>query len=96
MDDRRLTAAGGMEVARHEPRCQSGFETIAPREDGKTIVCGHTSQKSGLPKCKDHAICIDTNACRGGWLTCLDVQTGVYYQANQEQETRQGWLDELD
>ena len=72
------------------------FEMIAPREDGKTIVCGHTSQKSGLPKCKAHAICIDTNACRGGWLTCLDVETGKYFQANQEQETRQGWIDELD
>jgi serine/threonine protein phosphatase 1 len=72
------------------------FGAITPREDGKIVVCGHTNQKSGLPARRDHAICIDTNACRGGWLTCLDVDSGRYYQANQERETRDGWLDELE
>lgn len=70
------------------------FGSITPRDDGKVFVCGHTSQKSGLPKRNDHAICIDTNACRGGWLTCLDVGTGKFFQANQDQETRTGWIDE--
>ena len=72
------------------------FGMITRREDGKVFVCGHTSQKSGLPKRTDYAICIDTNACRGGWLTCLDVDTGHYYQANETGDTRDGWLDDLD
>ncbi|NND96273.1 MAG: serine/threonine protein phosphatase [Pirellulaceae bacterium] len=72
------------------------FGMITPREDGKTFVCGHTRQHSGLPKQVEHAICIDTSACRGGWLTCLDVQAGKYYQANEDQETRSGWMDELE
>jgi serine/threonine protein phosphatase 1 len=72
------------------------FGTITPRDDGKIVVCGHSNQQSGLPARRDHAVCIDTNACRGGWLTCLDVDAGRYYQANQEGETRDGWFDELD
>ena len=72
------------------------FGSITPHDGGKTFVCGHTRQQSGLPTRNAHAICIDTNACRGGWLTCLDVESGRYYQANQDAETRSGWLDEVD
>jgi len=51
-------------------------DQIAPHQSGKTIVCGHTPQKSGDPMNKGYAICIDTNACRGGWLTCLELNSG--------------------
>ena len=44
---------------------------------GKVVVCGHTSQESGLPLDLGHTICLDTLG--GGWLTCLDV------------ELRRGW-----
>ena len=71
------------------------FYCVSPRDDGRMVVCGHTSQQDGLPCRKEHAICIDTNACRGGWLTCLDVQDGRYFQANERKETRSGWVDEL-
>lgn len=70
------------------------FASIGPHTSGKHVVCGHTSQKSGLPKTRSHATCIDTCACGSGWLTCLDVQTGRYYQANQQAETRSDWLTE--
>ena len=30
----------------------------------------------GYPLELDHALCIDTFACRGGWLTCLDIDSG--------------------
>lgn len=72
------------------------FGMISARDDGKVVVCGHTRQISGVPRRNEHAICIDTNACRGGWLTCLDVESGRYYQANERKETRVGWIDELD
>lgn len=60
---------------------------------GKTIVCGHTRQKSGLPRNLGTSICIDTNIYDGGWLTCLDARTGRVWQANEQGQTRTGWLD---
>jgi serine/threonine protein phosphatase 1 len=47
---------------------------------GKTIVCGHSSQKSGQILNYGTAICIDTFAYGGGNLTCLNVMTGEYWQ----------------
>lgn len=59
---------------------------------GKTIICGHTPQRNGKPTVEAHAICIDTWACNGGWLTCLDPDSGQYWQANQKGKTRKGKL----
>ena len=40
-----------------------------------------------------HGVCIDTGAFRpSGWLTCLDLDTGEFAQANQKGEFR---TDEL-
>jgi serine/threonine protein phosphatase 1 len=64
----------------------------APHNSGKTMVCGHTPQASGEPLNLGHAVCIDTWACGAGWLTCLDVATGHYWQANQRRQTREGTL----
>jgi serine/threonine protein phosphatase 1 len=69
------------------------FDNPPPHESGKVMVCGHTSQKSGVPLSIGHAVCIDTWACGGGWLTCLDVGSGRYWQANQQGETRSAWLE---
>jgi serine/threonine protein phosphatase 1 len=66
-----------------------------PHESGKVMVCGHTSQKSGLPLNLDHLICIDTWVYGNGWLTCLDVASGKVWQANQRGEHREAWLDEI-
>ncbi|HTU89032.1 MAG TPA: hypothetical protein VMF69_02945, partial [Gemmataceae bacterium] len=60
---------------------------------GKTLICGHTRQKSGLPLDLGTSICIDTNIYDGGWLTCLDVRSGRIWQANEQGATRTGWLD---
>ena len=70
------------------------FDT-EPHISGKTLICGHTSQRSGDPLVLDHAICIDTFAMGDGWLTCLDVDSGTFWQANQCGETRQRSLDSL-
>ena len=60
------------------------FTQPIPHYSGKTMICGHTSQKNGQPINLGHAICIDTWACGGGWLTCLDVYGGQVWQTNQQ------------
>jgi serine/threonine protein phosphatase 1 len=37
-------------------------------------------------------VCIDTHAYGDGWLTCLDVNSEFYWQANQDGSTRSGQL----
>jgi calcineurin-like phosphoesterase family protein len=59
---------------------------------GKTMICGHTRQKSGVPLDLGTSICIDTSIYDGGWLTCLDVLSGRIWQANEKGETRTGSL----
>jgi len=53
-------------------------------ESGKVLICGHTSQKSGEIANYGHTLCLDTWAFGGKWLTCLEVASGEYWQANQE------------
>jgi serine/threonine protein phosphatase 1 len=65
----------------------------APHQSGKIMVCGHTPQRTGRPLNLGHAVCIDTWAHGGGALTCLDVQTGRYWQAAQDGRTSSGFLD---
>lgn len=68
------------------------FRNPKPHCSGKVMVCGHTAQKTGIPLTVGHAICIDTWVYGTGWLTCLDVDAGEYWQANQAGETRRGVL----
>jgi serine/threonine protein phosphatase 1 len=58
------------------------------------MVCGHTQQRSGVPLNVGHAVCLDTWAYGGGWLTCLDVTTGAVWQANQRGERRTAHIDD--
>lgn len=63
---------------------------------GKTLICGHTRQASGLPWVLPGTICIDTGVYGGeGWLTCLHVETGTYWQANARGGTRTGNVSDL-
>ena len=69
---------------------------IAPvsHVSGKILVCGHTRQCSGVPSDWGTTVCIDTGAyVEGGWLTCLDVNEGCYWQANESGEVRAGWVE---
>ncbi|MBI2191148.1 MAG: serine/threonine protein phosphatase [Planctomycetes bacterium] len=54
-----------------------------PHISGKTVVCGHTAQKSGLPLDLGHTVCIDTYVYGSGSLTALDVDAGSIWQASQ-------------
>ena len=71
------------------------FNDPPPHESGKIMVCGHTPQDDGLPRSIGHAVCIDTRVYAGGWLTCLDVTSGEYWQANEQCQTRKGFLDPI-
>jgi serine/threonine protein phosphatase 1 len=73
-----------------------GYDDPRRHLSGKVMVCGHESQRSGLPITNGNAICIDTAACRGGWLTCLDVETSTFWQANERGQTRILRLDEIE
>lgn len=62
---------------------------FTPHQSGKRMICGHTAQSTGEPLILDGAVCIDTHACGGHWLTCLDVDTNHYWQANEDGEIRE-------
>ncbi len=70
------------------------FNHPLPHMSGKTFICGHTPQKDGNPLNLGHAICLDTAACSGQWLTCLDVFSGRVWQANQQREVRTSWIQD--
>ena len=63
-----------------------------PHISGKTVVCGHTAQPEGVPLNLGHLVCIDTWVYGAGWLTCLEAETGHYWQANQQGQTREDVL----
>jgi serine/threonine protein phosphatase 1 len=63
---------------------------------GKRLIVGHTRQDGGLPLDLGATVCIDTGIYEPtGWLTCLDVDSGHFWQANQAGETRVGSLEHL-
>jgi serine/threonine protein phosphatase 1 len=68
------------------------FDVIRPHKSGKQVICGHSHQRSGKINNVGFAVCIDTGAVYGGWLTCLDVDSGEYWQANESGEVRGGRL----
>lgn len=72
-----------------------GFGHPEPHVSGKIMVCGHSSQKSGLPLNVGHAICIDTYAWGGGWLTALEVNSGQVWQANHLGQVQLAKIDDF-
>ena len=58
-----------------------------PHCSGKIAVVGHTPQPDVLDL--GHLICIDTGCCNGGWLTALDVASGVKWQVDGRGQLRQ-------
>lgn len=64
------------------------YENPEQHCSGKIMVCGHTIQRSGLPVSNAASVCIDTWAYGDGWLSCLDVESGTVWQANEAGDTR--------
>ncbi len=93
-----IIAHAGLEP--NTPVAEQGIESLCwlrihdtePHMSGKTLICGHTPQRDGKPLKLPHAICIDTHVFASQWLTCLDIDSENYWQANQNKETRQGTL----
>lgn len=63
-----------------------------PLSTGQRVICGHTSQKDGLPARSRGWVCVDTYVYGGGWLTCLDVLTDEFFQADETGRFRTGQL----
>lgn len=59
-----------------------------PHPSGKRVICGHTSQKKGLPLNLGHAVCIDTYCYGGGWLSALEIASNQVFQANENGQIR--------
>ena len=61
-----------------------------PHESGKTWVCGHSAQRSGRPVASNGSICIDSYVYGDeGWLTCMEVNEGRFWQANEAGDCRE-------
>lgn len=71
------------------------FEDSHPHFSGKTLICGHTAQKDGLPKILPGRICLDTWAYGEGWLTAFDIGAETFVQTNQRGEVRRYSLREV-
>jgi serine/threonine protein phosphatase 1 len=70
-------------------RWESLRENIpGPHFSGKTIIAGHSSQKTGEILDVGHLLCIDTYCFGGGWLSALDVHAEEVWQANRHGEPR--------
>jgi serine/threonine protein phosphatase 1 len=61
-----------------------------PHFSGKTVVVGHTEQKSAEILDLGFAMCIDTACWKYGWLTAIDVLSGEYWQASRWGVMRDG------
>jgi serine/threonine protein phosphatase 1 len=55
---------------------------------GKTAIVGHTPQTTGDILDLGHLICIDTFCWGGGWLTALEVRSGIVWQVVREGRPR--------
>lgn len=71
-------------------------DQMQPHQSGKHVIVGHSAQRSGEPLRTNYFTCIDTWVYGfEGWLTCLDVESGEYWQASERGETRQSHLSSL-
>ena len=60
----------------------------SPHQSGKTVVCGHTRNEFGKIADLGHTICIDTGITKGGELTCLEMTSFRFWQANADGRIR--------
>ena len=74
--------------------CWLRFRDLKPHVSNKTIICGHTPQRGNMPGILPHAVCIDTYAFNHkGYLTCLDIESGEYWQANNKRITHKSMIN---
>jgi serine/threonine protein phosphatase 1 len=85
-----------LDMAEQPPRLLfwESFDRIKPHKSRKKIICGHSPQRAGEIRDLGFAACIDTGAAVGGWFTCLDIESGYYWQATEQGKIRAGLLRE--
>jgi serine/threonine protein phosphatase 1 len=64
----------------------------APHKSGRTVICGHTSQKNGRIADLGHTICIDTAMGKDVLLTCLKLGTFRFWQSDPRGRVTSGRL----
>lgn len=62
----------------------------APHLSGKTVIVGHTPQPDGVIRNLGHVMVIDTYCYGDQWLTGVDLDRGICWQANNRGEVRKG------
>lgn len=74
--------------------CWIRFRDLRPHQSKKTVICGHTPTKDKEPEIKDFGICLDTHVFNSqGYLTCLQIDTGEYWQTSERGKGRVGKID---
>jgi len=63
-----------------------------PHLSGKTVVCGHTRNEFGRIADLGHTICIDTGISHDGVLTCLELESFWFWQADRAGGVTEGRL----
>lgn len=71
------------------------YETSEPHVSGKTMVCGHSAQRNGLPLRTAKSICLDSWVYGEGWLSCLIIEFNLVIQANQRGQVRRIGVDHV-
>jgi serine/threonine protein phosphatase 1 len=69
---------------------------ISRHVSGRRVVCGHTPEEDGEIGVYSWGYCLDTGCCRGDWLSCLDVDSLEFWQANEQGETRRGRVADVE
>jgi serine/threonine protein phosphatase 1 len=72
----------------------STLSQAVPHLSGKTVIFGHSAQKSGRVADLGHTICVDTGITSGGFLTCLNLDTREFVQVSDEERINRGQLTE--
>jgi hypothetical protein len=75
-------------LGNHELKLPEAGKVKQAQTESGVLVDAHTPQRNGQPINLGHAICLDTAACEGHWLTCLEVNSGQVWQANQRRQLR--------
>jgi serine/threonine protein phosphatase 1 len=65
-----------------------------PHRSGRTVICGHSAQRSGQIADLGHTICIDTGIAKGMNLTCLNLTDFSFTQVSQSLKVKSGQLRE--
>ncbi len=77
-----------------ESACWIRFRDLKQHQSKKTIICGHTPTDNKEPEANDYGICLDTHVFNSqGYLTCLQLDTGDYWQTSERGKGRVGKLD---